>query len=366
MTVSRLRVRNYRSLVYLELPLGALTVICGENATGKTNLYRALLLLSRGADGALARTLLAEGGMPSVLWAGQPSFPGTGKRRPLRVQFGIELDGLNYELSLGLPSVDPESTPFSLDSEVKEEVVWVGHKRTRHNVLLDRGGTTAIARDANGETAKFVTVIDPFEPVLGQLGEPARFPELFDLRERLRRWRFYHHFPTEPGAPARFPRPGVRTPVLADDGHDLAAALATIEDIGNGLALSDAISDAFPGGSLRVVAERGTFSLEFELNDLRRAMQAHELSDGTLRYLYLVAALLTPRPPELLVLNEPETSLHTNLIGPLASLICEAARYSQVVVTTHSTGLAERLARSSDAVQVGLVRNDDGSTAVVD
>lgn len=345
--------------------MGPLTVICGENATGKTNLYRALLLLSRGADGALARALLDEGGMPSVLWAGQPSFPGTGKRRPLRVQFGIELDGLNYELSLGLPSVDPK-TPFSLDSEVKEELVWVGQKKTRHNVLLDRAGTTAIARDTNGETANFVTVLDPFEPVLGQLGEPARFPELFDLRERLRRWRFYHHFPTEPGAPARFPRPGVRTPVLADDGHDLAAALATIEDIGNGPALSGAISDAFPGGSLRVVAERGTFSLEFVLNDLRRAMQAHELSDGTLRYLYLVAALLTPRPPELLVLNEPETSLHTNLIGPLASLVCEAARYSQVVVTTHSMALAERLGSWGNAVQVGLARSDDGSTTVIE
>ncbi|MCU1359485.1 MAG: putative RecF protein, partial [Ilumatobacteraceae bacterium] len=70
MTVSRLWVERYRSLVELSIDLHPVTVIQGENATGKTNLYRALLLLSRGASGALARTLLDEGGMPSALSAG--------------------------------------------------------------------------------------------------------------------------------------------------------------------------------------------------------------------------------------------------------------------------------------------------------
>jgi len=71
-----------------------------------------------------------------------------------------------------------------------------------------------------------------------------------------------------------------------------------------------------------------------------------ELSDGTLRYVLLVAALLTPRPPALMVLNEPETSLHPDLLAPLARLIRQASERSQVIVVTHSTPLITALAEA--------------------
>ena len=72
-------------------------------------------------------------------------------------------------------------------------------------------------------------------------------------------------------------------------------------------------------------------------------MRAAELSDGTLRYLLLLTALMTPRPPGLMVLNEPETSLHPELLGPLARLIVEAGRSCQIVVVTHDASLADAL-----------------------
>ena len=93
--------------------------------------------------------------------------------------------------------------------------------------------------------------------------------------------------------------------------------LATIQDLGSGPLLHDVVEDAFPGAELKIEADRGVFGLALAMPGLHRPMDAHELSDGTLRYLSLVAALLTPRPPELLVLNEPETSLHGSLIEPL-------------------------------------------------
>ncbi|MGO9661659.1 MAG: AAA family ATPase [Acidimicrobiales bacterium] len=71
MALRRLWVRNYRSLVDVALEPARLTVLVGENGSGKTNLYRALRLLCRGAEGRLATTLLEEGGMPSVLFAGE-------------------------------------------------------------------------------------------------------------------------------------------------------------------------------------------------------------------------------------------------------------------------------------------------------
>ncbi|MEV1022696.1 AAA family ATPase [Streptomyces sp. NPDC050264] len=101
---------------------------------------------------------------------------------------------------------------------------------------------------------------------------------------------------------------------------------------------------------------------------LKRPLGPAELSDGTLRYLLWAAALLTPRPPELLVLNEPETSLHPELLDPLAHLILAAAKNSQVVVVTHARPLADALERGAPRHRVDLdsieLVKESGRTAV--
>src|SRR5262249_55037480 len=83
--------------------------------------------------------------------------------------------------------------------------------------------------------------------------------------------------------------------------------------------------------------------LEMRQHGLLRPLKAAELSDGTLRYVLWIAALLTPRPPGLLVLNEPETSLHPDLLAPLGRLIARASENTQVVVVTHASGLIRTL-----------------------
>jgi predicted ATPase len=95
-----------------------------------------------------------------------------------------------------------------------------------------------------------------------------------------------------------------------------------------------------------------------------RPLGAAELSDGTLRYLLWTAALLSPRPPQLLVLNEPETSLHPELLGALASLIARAADRSQIVVVTHSEPLVAALELAADVHTVRLTK-DLGETRIV-
>ena len=114
--------------------------------------------------------------------------------------------------------------------------------------------------------------------------------------------------------------------MLSDDGADLAAALPTIAEIGDTDALHAAVDRAFPGSSVEISAEAGRFEVRLPQHGLLRPLSAAELSDGTMRYLLWVAALLTPRPPELLVLNEPETSLHPDLVAPLAELILDRIR----------------------------------------
>ena len=203
------------------------------------------------------------------------------------------------------------------------------------------------------------------ESVLSQLRDRHRYPEIASISERMQGWRFYHHFRTDAEAPMRQLQVGVRTHVLAASGDDLAAALQTIREVGDDKALDEVVSDAFPGGRVLVHGdEMLRVGVRMEMPGIRRPLEASELSDGTLRYLCLAAALLTPRPPELLALNEPETSLHPQLLAPLGRLIARASRASQLFVTTHSKELAEHIAQNADAhtIELALV---GGETRIV-
>lgn len=109
----------------------------------------------------------------------------------------------------------------------------------------------------------------------------------------------------------------------------------------------------------------GFFEVAMRQPGLLRPLKASELSDGTLRYLMTVAALLTPRPPDLIVLNEPETSLHPDLLGALARLIAAAARTAQIVVVTHAEPLSSALARADGSLLLVLSK-DLGDTQARD
>jgi len=350
--VSELYVCGYRSIRNLRLKLDRVNVLVGPNGCGKTNLYQSMVLLSAAAQGQLARALAEEGGMPSVLWAGPR------KKGPVRLVLGFSTGDFHYELQCGL-SV-PGMSMFNLDPEVKEEHIWFTC-RGKKAALLERDHGSVRARNAEGVFEAYPMALSNSESVLSQLREPHRFPELSMLRQEILSWRFYHHFRTDREAPLRQPQVGVRTTVLSHDGRDLAAALQTIVEIGDRVGLDEAIGKAFPGSSVEVVALENRFSVLMQMPGVQRPFEARELSDGTLRYLCLLAALMSPRPPDLLALNEPETSLHPNLFEPLAALIGRAARDSQVWITTHSQALAGYLARDL-AITPTQLCNIDGET----
>jgi predicted ATPase len=204
------------------------------------------------------------------------------------------------------------------------------------------------------------------DSMISEFADPRRCPELLVVRERVRSWRFYDHFRTDADAPARQPRIGSRTPVLGHDGADLAAALATIREIGDADGLDAAVDNAFPRSRLRIANVEGRFEVQLHQHGLLRALGAAELSDGTLRYLLLVAALLTPRPPELLVLNEPETSLHPDLLPALAGLIATAAMSTQLIVVSHDQSLMRTVEAAADELGTPLaalaLRKEFGET----
>ncbi|MEO3428994.1 AAA family ATPase [Pelagibius sp. CAU 1746] len=347
-----LAVAGYRSLRDLVLPLDRLNVVTGANGSGKSSFYRALRLLGEAAQGRIVQSLAVEGGLESTLWAGPESFSravkageapvqGTVRRERVSLKLGFASEDYGYAIDLGLPQ--PSSSLFGHDPEIKAEAVWIGEMLKRSNLIASRGGAGVHILDEQGKRATVITDLAPFDSMMTHAADPRGAPELLALRERMRGWRFYDHFRSDTEAPARRPQVGTRTPVLAADGADLAAALQTIREIGNPAALNQAIEDAFPGSSLEISVADGLFEVAMRQHGLLRPLRVSELSDGTLRYLLLVAALLTPRPPSLMVLNEPETSLHPDLLAPLARLIAAAAERSQVIVVTHAEALVEAL-----------------------
>ncbi|RUL76136.1 AAA family ATPase [Dyella choica] len=351
--LTTLAIANYRSLRSLTLPLGPLNLITGANGSGKSNLYRALRLLAETAHGGVVNALAREGGLSSTLWAGperisrrmlQGEVPVQGgpRQEPIALRLGFAGDDYGYAIDLGLPAPSNAPTAFSLDPEIKREAIWAGPFLRSSNALVDRHGALAKVKEGRGwrVVAKH---LNPFESMFTQLADPERAPEVLSMREAIRGWRFYDHFRSDRDAPARLAQLGTRTPVLSHDGGDLAAAWQTIREIGDREALNEAVEDAFPGASVEVEVRDGRFGLSFGQHGLLRPLSASELSDGTLRYLLWIAALHTPRPPSLMVLNEPETSLHPDLLPALARLIGQAAAKSQVWVISHASRLIAAL-----------------------
>jgi len=363
-SLREIHVSGYRSIRELRLKLRQINVLTGANASGKSNLYNSVFLLAKAAAGGFAQVIAAEGGMPSVLWAGSRKSRSVGPAtlEPARMRLGIKTETFNYDLVCGLPKLHgalPSGQFFSafhLDPEVKEEHVWRQASGGLRVTFFKRDAKGVWILDSNERLTDYSGELLPTESVLSQLREPHLYPELSALRAEMSGWRFYHHFRTDSESPLRYPQVGVRTPVLSHDGRDLAAALQTINEIGPSKDLHEAIRQAFPGASLEIEhdEESGMFAVLMRMAGLRRPLRARELSDGTLRYLCLLAALLSPRPPALMALNEPETSLHPDLLEPLARQMANLGRNSQLWVATHSEKLAELVEKHSGEAPVRL------------
>jgi predicted ATPase len=372
--ITTLAIAGYRSLRDVRLALAPLNVVTGPNGSGKSSLYRALRLLADIAQGRVIQSLAAEGGLQSTLWAGPEAFSramkegseavhGTVRRAPVSLRLGFASEDYGYAIDLGLPQ--PSSSAFSRDPEIKLESLWVGETLSVRNLFAQRRGPHVRIRGESGIWIDSPRQQAATDSMMTHYADPRDGIELLLLRERMRGWRFYDQLRTDQDAPARRPQVGTYSPVLAGDGADLAAAIQTIVEIGDRAGLDDAVEDAFPGASLGVTANDGYFELEMRQHGLLRPLKGAELSDGTLRYLLLIAALLSPRPPPLMVLNEPEASLHPDLLAPLARLVARAAARSQIILVSHSTALLAALDEETGCGEIVLEKRL-GETIVQD
>jgi predicted ATPase len=364
--LTAISIQGYRSIPRLYFNVDACSIFVGANGVGKSNLYKALGLLRAAADGNLTRAIAQEGGVESVLWAGARKGGGP-VRRVLEAQFeelqyGVEV-GLphSYEVEIGLRR--PTEAAFTIEPLVKEErlTTCVGQRRV---VMMERKGPLVTLRNEAGSRESHKDAVLPSETALAVFRDAARYPEIEVLRRELLEWRLYHDFRTDDASPVRQPCHAITTPTLSADGHDLAAVLATLFLIRQDTVdLQRAIEDAFPGARLSARDEGSWCKLTMQFADTPRPFGAHELSDGTLKYLCLLGALMGYRLPSLIALNEPEASLHPSLLPPLARLIARAAQRTRIWIVTHSEALAAALYEETGK-RARRVIKEDGATNI--
>jgi len=365
--IETLAVSGYRSLRNLVLPLGRLNLVTGANGTGKSSLYRALRLLGDAALNTVVSSLAREGGLSSTLWAGPETiarsvrrgdFPvqGTPRQKVVSLKLGFAADPYGYCIDMGYPP--PAQTAFPFDPAIKRECIWHGGLYRRSAVLVDRMNRLVQLAPAKNEDPVILTKeLSSTDSMLATVADPQRAPEMLAVRETIRAWRFYEGFRTDTASPVRTPQIGTFTPVLNNDGTDLPAALETIRTFGNRDALERTVEDAFPGSRVEIEVQSGRFEVQLRQHGLLRPLSAAELSDGTLRFLLWTAALLTPRPPELMVLNEPETSLHPDLLPALARLIAVASERTQLVIVSHAQPLIHALEQNANCRRLHLEKS---------
>jgi len=221
-----LAVAGYRSLQQLTLPLGGLTLVCGANGNGKSNLYRSLGLIAAAARGDLVAALAAEGGLPAVFWAGPertsaamrrgepPEQGSSGRREAARLRLGIAGTTLSYAIELGYRA-DDHTSAFVLDPEIKREWIWAGGPFHPRSLLVQRTGAV-VERFGDGSRSQPIALeVSPHESLFTAVADPLEAPEVFQLRRTILSWRFYDSFRTDRQAPARMGRIATRTPSFA-------------------------------------------------------------------------------------------------------------------------------------------------------
>jgi predicted ATPase len=358
---------GYRSLKSIAYPVSRLDVFVGANGVGKSNLYRALELLRAAADNTLGRDLAREG-LDAAIWAGPRR-----RNQPVEIQISATLAApdrvdatLTYEVAVGFPP-PPEFNnlaAFDIEPLIKTERLThqFGVRKVR---LMERKNDSVMARGEDGRPNTVDLDILASETVLGRLEDPVQYPALDLVRRTLLGWRFYHDLRTDAGSPMRQPCTAVASPGLMSDGSNLAAVFATLAHIREDtLELSDLIDSAFPGARLVSPRPGRTASFGMTFPDFpRRVFDATELSDGTLKFLALAGALMAYRLPPFIALNEPESSLHPDLMEPLGRLVAKAAERTQVWLVTHSERLAAAIA-ATGAGSVRTVVKRDGATTI--
>lgn len=336
------------------IELQPLNVIIGPNGSGKSNLIEAIELL-RATPKDLLTPIRDGGGVRDWLWKGGEEKTPTAKVEVV-VEYPNGRVGLRYVLSFTEVSQRFEIVDERLENETPDR----GHSKpylyyrfeNGHGVLNVRGSERRLQHEE----------IDPAASILSQRKDPDQYPELTYLGNTFSKMRLYRewHFGryTTPRLPQKADLPNER---LEPDASNLGLALNRLRrDPAAKKRLIESLCVLYDGiDDFDVHIEGGT--VQVFLHEGRYVIPATRLSDGTLRYLCLLAVLCHPDPGPLVCIEEPELGLHPDVLPTLATLLKEASERTQLIVTTHSDVLVDALTDTPEAIMVAE-RSESGTT----
>jgi predicted ATPase len=388
MAIERLRVQGFRSLADVEWKPGRLNVLIGPNGSGKSNLLRLLLLLQEAANGTLSESVRRAGGIIPLLW--------DGRERMMRVGFGASLGGVglprwlsegacSYALALeqvgdggayrvALEAAWADEEP-QLISELLSRPAWLlgvpddgAHWEPGPGKRLLRSATrAAVFGDDGRHDGVDVALLKADETALSQLADPVSQPDLAAFRREVRDWRIYHDVRVDAGSEVRRPAVSRLERRVQPDGNNLVSALHTLYTTDRDFKdeVNTAMRAAFGPEFEELVfppAADGLVQLRVRWRSLKREQSAADLSDGTLRFLFLVTVLASPDPPPLIAIDEPEVGLHPSMFPIVAEFAKAAAERTQVILTTHSPDFLDCFSDHPEVTTV--VQCEEGRTVL--
>ncbi len=348
-----------------EIELQSLNVLIGPNGAGKSNLIEAIGLL-QSAPGNLLDPVRAGGGIGEWLWKGsdQPPlaeidatvFHPDGKM-PLRHRLKFTVVGQRAEL------VDEAIENEHASRSGDREPYFYYRYQSGHPVLNVKTDGPPGADRARRTLKREDLALD--QSVVSQRKDPDQYPEVTYLGSEYAKIKLFREWNLGRNTQPRRPQPtDLPAEFLREDAANIALVLNDLEHRSNLRAsiveqLKDA-DDSIVDFSAKVLG--GTIQLFLHYSGLRSPVPATRLSDGTVRYLCLLAVLNHPEPSPLICLEEPELGLHPDLVARLAELLVDASHRMQLIVTTHSDILVDGLTKVPEAVVVCEKQN--GSTSM--
>jgi predicted ATPase len=353
-SIERLRIQGYRSLADVTWEPGPLNVLIGLNGSGKSNLLRCLQLLSEAANGRLVESIRRAGGMVPLLWDGQAPalewriesvLPITKGHVTYTLVLLPMRAGGDYEIELEQLDYRPEDT--TTDKPFLRRVG--GLERMAHEPSMAIHG-----REIESGAIRYS------ETLLSQVA--VMDAALENRRREMADWLIYHDVRVDAGAEMRRAQVSRLEKRVETDGSNLIPVLHTLysTDRNFKIEINEAMQAAFGPDFDELVfppAEDGRVQLRVRWRSLRREQSAADLSDGMLRFLFLLTVLASPEPPSLIAIDEPETGLHPSMLPLVAEFAADAARRTQVILTTHSPQFLDCFSDQAECATVVLWEN---------
>jgi predicted ATPase len=380
MKILKLNLKGFRSLKQIDWQPRDLNVLIGPNASGKSNLMRAIEFISAAASGGLGKLVQGAGGMGAICWDNQKNAALTLrlKTSPIDPGRSVERESLTYDLELLRLG---ESSNFRVNAEVlaKQYAFEQGEAPSPYK-FVERRRTTAhiydesMKEDGSNSRKGLVPVpedaVQEEETVLSVAGNPIVGSFLQNrvitaYQRDLVSWSVYHAFGSHPEAVIRKPlvvRPEKR---VAPDGENLVSVLQTLYASTRDFRqrIDDAMRAAFPDSYEQLlfqpVADQRV-QLAVQFSGLSHPTPAANLSDGTLRFLFLLTVLGSPEAASVICVDEPEIGLHPSMLSVVSEFAVEASRRSQIIISTHSESLLN--AFSDARPNTTVVKWGDGET----